>query len=47
MQVSAGSDCSFAQDLVVIDVKDKTCCVLGQLDKLAVVSPDIDSFLKP
>ncbi|ESR34860.1 RNA polymerase III RPC4 [Citrus sinensis] len=45
--VSAGSDCSFAQDLVVIDVKDKTCCVLGQLDKLAVVSPDIDSFLKP
>ncbi|KAL9409416.1 hypothetical protein AB3S75_047748 [Citrus x aurantiifolia] len=45
--VSAGSDCSFAQDLVVMDVKDKTCCVLGQLDKLAVVSPDIDSFLKP
>ncbi|GAB2267767.1 hypothetical protein Dimus_002747 [Dionaea muscipula] len=44
--VSSGSDCVFAQDVVAINTKEKTCCVLGELNKRASVTPDVDLFLR-
>ncbi|CAK9135138.1 unnamed protein product [Ilex paraguariensis] len=45
--VSPGSDCMFAQDVVAINTVDKHCCLLGELGKRAVLTPDIDSILDP
>ncbi|KAK2975808.1 hypothetical protein RJ640_022825, partial [Escallonia rubra] len=44
--VSPGSDCVFAQDVVAINTTNKHCCVLGELGKRAVVAPDINSLLE-
>ncbi|KAK6926432.1 DNA-directed RNA polymerase III subunit RPC4 [Dillenia turbinata] len=44
--VSPGSDCSFAQDVVAMNMKDNHCCALGELDKQVVVSLDVDSFIQ-
>ncbi|KAL5697464.1 hypothetical protein ACHQM5_028598 [Ranunculus cassubicifolius] len=44
--VSPGSDNIFAQDVVAVNTQEKHCCVIGELNKLAIVSPDIDSLLK-
>ncbi|KAK4256340.1 hypothetical protein QN277_009220 [Acacia crassicarpa] len=38
--VSVGSDCVCAQDVVAMDIAGKNCCVLGELNKRAVVTPD-------
>lgn len=43
--VSPGCDCSFPQKVVAINVSDKHCCELGEGNKRAVVTPDIDSLL--
>ncbi|XP_073293025.1 uncharacterized protein [Primulina huaijiensis] len=43
--VSPGSECTFAQNIVAINTSDRHCCELGALMKRAVVSPDIDSML--
>ncbi|XP_062164403.1 DNA-directed RNA polymerase III subunit rpc4-like [Alnus glutinosa] len=43
--VSPGSDCIFAQDVAAINLAERQCCVLGELGKRAVVSPDVDSLL--
>ncbi|KAL8456738.1 hypothetical protein ACS0TY_033994 [Phlomoides rotata] len=43
--VSAGLNCLFAQDAVAINTEGKQCCNLGELNKRAVVTPDIDSML--
>ncbi|KDP22444.1 hypothetical protein JCGZ_26275 [Jatropha curcas] len=43
--VSPGSDCTFAQDLMAIDIASKQCCTIGKLRKRAVVTPDVDSLL--
>ncbi|MQL73914.1 hypothetical protein Taro_006279 [Colocasia esculenta] len=43
--VSPGSDCVFAQDVMAINTKNRRCCVLGELDKRAVVRPDVDYLL--
>lgn len=43
--VSPGSECTFAQNVVAINTSDRHCCELGALMKRAVVSPDIDSML--
>ncbi|CAL9069821.1 uncharacterized protein LOC135626849 [Musa acuminata AAA Group] len=43
--VSPGLCGSFAQDVVAINTKDKRCCVLGEIDRRAVVTPDIDALL--
>ncbi|KAJ4956588.1 hypothetical protein NE237_013371 [Protea cynaroides] len=47
--VSPGSNCVFDQDVVAINTEDKSCCLLGPLDKHAVVTPDVDlsSFITP
>ncbi|XP_043718027.1 uncharacterized protein LOC122665973 [Telopea speciosissima] len=43
--VSPGSDCMFAQDVVAINTEDKHCCVLGPLDKHAVATADVEYLL--
>ncbi|GAV89032.1 RNA_pol_Rpc4 domain-containing protein [Cephalotus follicularis] len=43
--VSPGSNCVFAQDVVAINTVDKHCCALGELSNRAVVTPDVDSLL--
>ncbi|XP_021721739.1 uncharacterized protein LOC110689298 [Chenopodium quinoa] len=43
--VSAGSDCSFAQDVVAFNPKEKECCSIGNLDKRAIVSLDAEYLL--
>ncbi|KAK9292575.1 hypothetical protein L1049_020549 [Liquidambar formosana] len=43
--VSPGSDCVFAQEVVAINTEDKHCCALGELGKRIVVTPDVDSLL--
>ncbi|KAG9133137.1 hypothetical protein Leryth_023507 [Lithospermum erythrorhizon] len=44
--VSPGSDCSFAQHVAAMNTTQKYFCELGELDKRAVVTPDIDSLLE-
>ncbi|XP_002510979.2 DNA-directed RNA polymerase III subunit rpc4 [Ricinus communis] len=43
--VSQGSDCMFAQDVMAINTAAKHCCTIGELEKRAVVTPDVDSLL--
>lgn len=43
--VSPGVSGLFAQDVAVMNVAEKHCCVLGGLNKRAVVTPDVDSLL--
>lgn len=45
VQVSGGLDCSFAQDLVVMNSEEKYCCNVGELNKRVVITPDIESVL--
>ena len=45
MQVSPGSDCAFAEDVAALNPTEKQCCVVGELGKRVVVTPDISSVL--
>ena len=36
---------NFSQDVAAINVKEKHFCLLGDLDKRAVVTPDVDSLI--
>lgn len=45
VQVTPGMDCMFAQDVVAINAAEKHCCVVGEINKRAVLTPDIDSIL--
>ncbi|KAK7312088.1 hypothetical protein VNO77_35661 [Canavalia gladiata] len=42
--VSPGSNCVFAQDIVAMNTAQKHCCVLGEVNKRVVVTPDLDSI---
>ncbi|KAF7836357.1 DNA-directed RNA polymerase III subunit rpc4-like [Senna tora] len=42
--VSPGSNVEFAEDVVAMDTAEKNCCVLGELEKRAIVTPDVDSI---
>ncbi|KAI4332673.1 hypothetical protein L6164_017563 [Bauhinia variegata] len=42
--VSPGTNCVFAQDVVAMNTAEKHCCVVGELGRRAVVTPDIDSI---
>ncbi|XP_071742415.1 uncharacterized protein [Rutidosis leptorrhynchoides] len=44
--VTGGLDCTFAQDVVAINTQEKHCCNIGELNKRAIVTPDIDSILE-
>ncbi|KAA3486152.1 DNA-directed RNA polymerase III subunit RPC4 [Gossypium australe] len=43
--VNPGLSCVFAQDVVAVDTAKKQCCVVGEVIKHAVVTPDMDSVL--
>ncbi|KAJ0969358.1 hypothetical protein J5N97_022235 [Dioscorea zingiberensis] len=43
--VSPGVDCIFPQDVVAINTDEKHCCILGNIDKRAVVSLDVEYLL--
>ncbi|KAL4575966.1 hypothetical protein LXL04_012058 [Taraxacum kok-saghyz] len=43
--VSSGILDECAQDVTLMNVKSKDCCVVGQVDKQAVIVPDLDSIL--
>ncbi|WVZ75247.1 hypothetical protein U9M48_023321 [Paspalum notatum var. saurae] len=43
--VSAGSNCMFAQEAVAMDTREKLFCGLGELGKRAILTPDIDYLL--
>ncbi|KAJ4733491.1 hypothetical protein LUZ62_085391 [Rhynchospora pubera] len=44
--VYPGSECKFTQDVAVVNLKEKHCCVVGQLGKQrAIVTPDVESML--
>ncbi|KAI3666773.1 hypothetical protein L6452_41810 [Arctium lappa] len=43
--VDGGLDCTFAQDVVAINTEEKHCCNIGELNKRAIITPDIDSVL--
>ncbi|GMH13754.1 hypothetical protein Nepgr_015595 [Nepenthes gracilis] len=43
--VTPGSDCVFAQDVVAINTEEKHCCVVGELNKRATITPDVSSIL--
>lgn len=45
LQVSPGTDHIFAEEIVAVNAKEKRYCVLGELRRHAVVTPDIDSLL--
>lgn len=38
-------DCVFAQNVVAINTSEKHCCVVGDLNKHATVTPDVDSVM--
>lgn len=44
LQISPGQKLTFSQEVVAINTKEKHCCALGELDKRAVVTPDVDSL---
>lgn len=44
-QVSSGSQGIFAQDVVAINAAEKQYCILGELNKHAILTPDVDTIL--
>ncbi|XVF35113.1 hypothetical protein REPUB_Repub18cG0116700 [Reevesia pubescens] len=44
--VTPGLNCVFAQDVVAVNTAEKQCCVVGELNKRAVLTPDVSSVLK-
>ncbi|BFG39634.1 hypothetical protein CerSpe_259080 [Prunus speciosa] len=43
--VSPGMNCDFAQDVVVVNKAEKGCGIIGELNKRAIITPDVDSIL--
>ncbi|EEF46295.1 DNA binding protein, putative [Ricinus communis] len=43
--VSPGLDFAFAQDIAAINTAEKHCCVVAEIDKHAIVTPDVDAII--
>ncbi|KAJ1270721.1 hypothetical protein BS78_06G073600 [Paspalum vaginatum] len=43
--VSSGSNCMFAQEVVAINTREKHFCTVGEISKRTVITPDIDYLL--
>ncbi|PKA64848.1 hypothetical protein AXF42_Ash011450 [Apostasia shenzhenica] len=43
--VTPGADHKFSEEVVAVNAKEKQFCVLGELSRHAVVTPDVDSLL--
>lgn len=44
-QVSSGMNCIFSQELVAMNAAEKHCSSIGEISKLATVTPDVDAAL--
>jgi DNA-directed RNA polymerase III subunit RPC4 len=44
MEVTQGTECSFLQEVVVLDRANKRACLIGQVANRMVLSPDISQF---
>nr|GFA05920.1 DNA-directed RNA polymerase III subunit RPC4 [Tanacetum cinerariifolium] len=44
--VTGGLDCSFSQDVVAMDTEEKHCFNIGEVNKHAIIAPDINSILE-
>ncbi|RYR45493.1 hypothetical protein Ahy_A07g031327 [Arachis hypogaea] len=42
--VSPGSNCTFAQDVAVMNTAEKHCCAIGEIRRRVIVTPDIDDM---
>ncbi|KAH7663848.1 DNA-directed RNA polymerase III subunit RPC4 protein [Dioscorea alata] len=45
LDVSPGVDCIFPQDVAAINMDEKHCCIVGEINKRAVLSLDMDYLL--
>ncbi|KAJ4708794.1 putative DNA-directed RNA polymerase III subunit RPC4 [Melia azedarach] len=45
-EVTPGMNCVCSQDVVAINTTEKNYCVVGEIDKRATLTPDVDSVLK-
>ncbi|GMI81321.1 hypothetical protein like AT5G09380 [Hibiscus trionum] len=43
--VTPGSNAAFSQEVVAVNTAEKHCCVVGELEKRVVLSPDVNSVL--
>ncbi|CDP04591.1 unnamed protein product [Coffea canephora] len=43
--VSVGLDCAFAQDVVAVNIEERHCCTLGELNKRVLITPNMGSML--
>ncbi|WVZ85390.1 hypothetical protein U9M48_032326 [Paspalum notatum var. saurae] len=43
--VSSGSNCMFAQEVMAINTREKHFCTVGEISKRTVITPDIDYLL--
>ncbi|XP_051131461.1 uncharacterized protein LOC127251687 [Andrographis paniculata] len=43
--VSPGLSCTFAQDVTAVNVEEKICCNLGEVQNRVVITPDMDSLI--
>ncbi|XLR29557.1 hypothetical protein HN51_049443 [Arachis hypogaea] len=43
--VSPGSNCTFAQDVAVMNTAEKHCCAIGEIRRRVIVTPDIDDMI--
>ncbi|RYR00527.1 hypothetical protein Ahy_B07g088644 [Arachis hypogaea] len=44
--VSPGSNCTFAQDVAVMNTAEKHCCAIGEIRRRVIVTPDIDDMVE-
>ncbi|KAK6120369.1 hypothetical protein DH2020_045849 [Rehmannia glutinosa] len=44
--VDPGLNCVFGQDVFAVNTEEKHCCNMGELNKRAVITPDVDSMAK-
>ncbi|CAL5027801.1 unnamed protein product [Urochloa decumbens] len=43
--VSSGSNCKFVQEVAAMNIREKHCCAVGEINKRAVITPDVDYLL--
>lgn len=44
MQVSPGLDCIIPENVAAVNALDRKFCLLGDIEKRAIVTPDLDSL---
>lgn len=44
-QVSSGMNTSFAEEVVAINTAENSYCTIGNIDKHATITPDVDAIV--